>query len=634
VIGLGLIPIITSNEQITLTVTAVPKEMEELKEPELTLPEQFYFSDQPTEQVGANSEFGAEMAMSEAPVVSEVSVVPNPSDLIPTDSVADIAVDNTVAVPTGLKYNANLAVVGGVGQGTTGASGAIDRITHEILLSLEERKTLVVWCFDQTASLAPQRKTIHDRFERIYRELGIIEAAGNENFTKYDDKPLLSSIVAFGDTVTLMTKKPTDSITELQEAVMNLPEDNSGNEKIFEAIQSAAKQYSSFRYVKESTGEPERNVMIVAFTDEVGSDKDHLEETVKTCRRFSMPVYVVGVPAPFGRDETQMKWVDPDPKYDQTAQWGRVDQGPETLAPERIKLAFFNSDLDSQPMDSGFGPFALTRLCYETGGIYFTVHPNRNVVRAVSRGETEAYSAHMKYFFDPSVMRKYRPDYVSVDEYKRRLVQNKCRAALVQAAMFSQVTPMESPQLRFVKRDEGSFSEALSNAQRDAAKLEPKVDALYQALKLGEGDREKEEVPRWQAGYDVAMGRTMAIKVRTEAYNIMLAAAKSGIPQKDKKNNTYELVPSDTITGNSQLAKMAEKAKEYLNRVVTEHPDTPWALLAKEELKQPLGWEWKDSYTDLAPMNAGDGNGNANPPANDKKMMLQKPTPKRPPPKL
>ena len=59
---------------------------------------------------------------------------------------------------TGLHYAENLAVKGAAGEGTTGAVGAIDRITHEILLSLEERKTLVVWLFDQTASLIPHAK--------------------------------------------------------------------------------------------------------------------------------------------------------------------------------------------------------------------------------------------------------------------------------------------------------------------------------------------------------------------------------------------------------------------------------------------------------------------------------------------
>lgn len=632
VIVMGMIPILTQDKTITLVVSATPDEKIEEKL-ELDLPEQFYFNEQPADQVGANSQFGTAMAMSEAPVVSEVSVVPNPAEVV-TDAVTPIEINNTVKIATGLNFNANLAVKGAVGQGTTGAAGAIDRITHEILLSLEERKTLVVWLFDQTASLIPQRAAIRDRFERIYRELGVIEAAGNETFTKHEDKPLLSAVIAFGDDVKLITRKPTDNIAELKESVMNLPSDNSGNEKVFSAIQLAVKAYADMRQVKESTGQPERNVMIVSFTDEVGSDQNDLDVTVRLCRRYAMPVYVVGVPAPFGRQNTTMKWVDPDPKFDQSAQWGTVEQGPETLYPERIKLAYFGSNKDDEPMDSGFGPFALTRLCYETGGIYFAVHPNRNVMRTVSRNETEAYSSHLKYFFDPEIMRRYRPDYVSSDEYKKRAMQNKARAALVQAATFSQVTPMEKPQLHFVKRDEGSFSEALSEAQQAAAKLEPKIDQLYQVLTLGEGDREKENVPRWQAGFDLAIGRVLAVKVRTEAYNAMLAAAKRGLNPKDKKTNTWTLQPADTVTANSQLAKLADRAKMYLTRVVADHPDTPWALLAKQELDEPLGWEWKESFTDVTPQRNNPGNGNAPAPANDQKMMLQKPPPSRPVPKL
>lgn len=632
VIALGMIPILTKNNNITLMMVVDPPKEEQV-EPELTLPDQFYFSELPSEKVGANSDHGTQMALAQAPVVSEVSVVPTPEDFEVAET-GTVELNQMVKVATGPNFNANLAVKGAVGSGTTGASGAVDRITHEILLSLEERKTLVVWVFDQTASLVPQRNTMKERFERIYRELGVIESAGNEAFTRHDDKPLLSSVVSFGNDVRLITKKPTDNIEELKNAVSNLPNDESGNEKIFTAIQDAAKHFAEFRYVKETTGQPERNVMIVAFTDEVGSDQDQVEPTVKICRRYAMPVYVVGVPAPFGRQETMMKWVDPDPKFDQTAQWGRVDQGPESLMPERIKLAFFDSKADEDPIDSGFGPFALTRLCYETGGIYFAVHPNRNVQRAVSRNEVAAYSAHLKNFFDPEIMRPYRPDYVSVDEYKRRLMQNKCRAALVQAATFSQITPMESPKLKFVKRDEGTFSEALSEAQRDAAKLEPKIDQLFEVLKLGEGDREKETTPRWQAGFDLAVGRVLAMKVRTESYNAMLAGAKRGLPVKDKKNNTFTLEPADDITVGSQLAKLGERAKMYLNRVVTDHPDTPWAMLAQQELKEPLGWKWTDSFTDLAPMRAGAGNGNAPAPANDAKMMLEKPAPKRAPPKL
>ena len=36
---------------------------------------------------------------------------------------------------------------------------------------------------------------------------------------------------------------------------------------------------------------------------------------------------------------------------------------------------------------------------------------------------------------------------------------------------------------------------------------------------------------------------------------------------------------------------MATKAREYLNRVIKEHPGTPWASSAARELEGPIGWK-------------------------------------------
>ena len=325
VIALGLIPIVLEDNQVTLTI-ATPPEEEKL---ELKLPEQFQFSEQPAEEVGANSVAGEAMALSLAPVISEISQIPNHLEIERPVENATVEINNAIQVATGLHYNQNLAVKGAAGEGTTGAAGAIDRLTHEILLSLEERKTLVVWLFDGTASLIPQRKAIHDRFDRIYEELGIIEAAGSEAFTRHEDKPLLSSIISFGSNMQVMTKEPTDSLAELKEAVLKIGNDESGTENVFGAVHEAARKFAEYRYTSGERTEPARNVMLVVFTDEAGSDQNRLDDTVKMCRRWAMPVYVVGVPAPFGRKETQMKWIDPDPKFDQSAQWGIVEQGPE-----------------------------------------------------------------------------------------------------------------------------------------------------------------------------------------------------------------------------------------------------------------------------------------------------------------
>lgn len=630
---MGLFAIVPPNNQVTLMITQVTEE-EQKEELEIEVPEEFFFSEQQAPEVGANSFDGVAVALSLAPVVTDVSEVPNQETFVEETEVG-VQVNEAIAVASALNYSANQVVRGAAGEGTTGAEGAIDRITNEILLSLEERPTLVVWLFDSTASLVPQRKAIHDRFDRIYKELGIIEASGNEKFTKHSDAPLLSSVISFGATVDLLTKQPTDNLSELKAAIAGIKNDDTGTENVFLAVHDAAKKYAPYRYTTEEKPAPDRNVMIIAVTDEVGSDwKQGLEPTIRMCRRWQMPVYVVGVPAPFGRAETQMKWIDPDPKYDQTAQWGVVDQGPETLYPERIKLAFSGNKLDDDPIDSGFGPYGLTRLCVETGGIYFAVHPNRNVTKAVNRADTAAYSAHIKHFFDPSVMRKYKPEYVSVQEYDKRVSSNMARRKLIEAAMNPELQQMEKPETRFVKRDEGSFSNALSEAQKAAAVLEPRIRALVELLKQGEADREKETVLRWQAGYDLAMGRALAVQARTESYNAMLAAAKRGLKPKDPKSNTWTLEPADEISVGSALQKTADRAKMYLERVIKEHEGTPWAMLAAAELKDPIGWKWQESFTDVSPMREGAGAGNAPAPANDARMMLQKGPPKRPAPKL
>ena len=295
-----------------------------------------------------------------------------------------------------------------------------------------------------------------------------------------------------------------------------------------------------------------------------------------------------------------MKYVDPDPNFDQAPQWAPVHQGPESLLPERIKLLFGGREELEEQMDSGFGPFGLCRLTYETGGLYFTVHPNRETGRRIRPWETAAMSSHLGSFFDARVMRNYRPDYVPAQQYVAFAKSNQACAALVEASRLSAITPMENVRLRFPRIDDAQFARDLSNAQRTAAKLEPKVNALAAILRQGEQDRDKITTPRWQAGFDLAIGRALAVKARTEGYNTMLAAAKQGLKFKNEQSDTWRLRPADAVTVESALAKDAADARKYLVRVVAEHQGTPWALDAERELRQPLGWQWHEEFTDVA----------------------------------
>jgi hypothetical protein len=115
----------------------------------------------------------------------------------------------------------------------------------------------------------------------------------------------------------------------------------------------------------------------------------------------------------------------------------------------------------------------------------------------------------------------------------------------------------------------------------------------------------------------------------------MLAKAKQGMRFADAKDDTWQLVPANEISVGSTLEKQAEQAKTYLERVVREHPKTPWALLAEKELAEPFGWAWKETYTGVNQPRqvAASNNNRPRPPRDDKAKMLPRPE-KRPPPKL
>jgi hypothetical protein len=209
-------------------------------------------------------------------------------------------------------------------------------------------------------------------------------------------------------------------------------------------------------------------------------------------------------------------------------------------------------------------------------------------------------SSHLNMFFDPRVMRNYRPEYVPAQQYYEYVKSNRACEALVAAARLSAITPMESVRLVFPRIDDGQFARELSEAQKTAAKVEPKIIALAAILREGESDRDQIDKPRWQAGFDLAIGRALAVKVRTEGYNAMLAQAKQGMKFNDPNSDTWELRPADLVTTGSALEKDAADARTYLERVVANHDGTPWARDAARELRQPLGWEWRESFNDVA----------------------------------
>jgi hypothetical protein len=227
-------------------------------------------------------------------------------------------------------------------------------------------------------------------------------------------------------------------------------------------------------------------------------------------------------------------------------------------------------------------------------------------------------------------MRSYRPDYVSARQYREILASNRACAALVQASQLPWII-IDGFQTRFPRIDDGQLARILSDAQREAAKAEPEIAQVVAILRQGEQEREQLTMPRWQAGYDLAIGQALAVQVRTRGYNTMLALAKQGMRFKTEGSDTWELRRAEAVASTA-MEKDAQAARSFLRRVVAEHEGTPWALHAAQELRVPMGWEWTERFTNVAARLAQASNNNVPRPQPQPAPVPAKP--RRPPPDL
>jgi hypothetical protein len=304
-----------------------------------------------------------------------------------------------------------------------------------------------------------------------------------------------------------------------------------------------------------------------------------------------------------------------------------VDQGPETFYPELLELDFWglaSRKRQFNNLSSSFGPYPLNRLCVETGGLYLVAGEGDRTVK-----------------YDHEVMRPYMPSYNTIADLNREIASSKAKTALVTTAQNFRVERINMPLLTF----DGSSDNTLRNEILEAQKgeiviLDYRLDEVLRILQEGEKDRDQLKDARWRAAFDLAMGRVLAMKVRAYGYNNMLAEMRINIKPFEKPNsNFWVLVPStDMAAATPSVRKMARQAEEYLQRVIDEHPGTPWATIAEAEYAQAMGWIWAEEYVPKDG-NMARGNGNddlvrlllAEDQQRREEMRNPRPRPKNPP---
>ena len=473
-------------------------------------------------------------------------------------------------IPEGMEVNQELVVKGSTGLAIMQLESALDRVTWEIAVNLQERKVLVVWLLDASASLDKQREVIRKRFKRIYGELDALEDIGQVPRLK---KPLLTGVVTYGLQTRFLTREPTDKFEVIQDALAQVEPDDSGVENVFSAVTQVIRSWGKYRAVNG------RRLMLIAVTDESGDDFAMHEMAIASCRRYGAKAYVIGPAAAFGRRKGFVPYVAPE--NGQTYRLP-VDLGPDTAMYENVLLPFWYDGPQYNYLSAGYGPYGLARLVKETGGVYFTTNT------ITMSGLTTVGD------YDPELLKPVEPDYRfgTRDEYTRDLAKHPLRAAVVRAAQLSRNNKPEGTPAMRMRVTPGNFRTQASNAQRTVARSQLMLDSILMAYPPGmEKQYERESSLRWRMAFALSYGRLLAQKVRCLEYNYALADLKGSRTEQDisTRSNEWIFRPAAELSYATNAKRMAQQARTLLEEVVERVPGTPFATLARRELKDGLG---------------------------------------------
>ena len=354
---------------------------------------------------------------------------------------------------------------------------AADRIFTEIRQILwNYNKVMVVWCFDESPTMRPDRYRLASEIDSLYdrfneqveekknddkQEQNEAEEKKGREIRRYDAQLLppdavITSVMSFGERIHLNTAQPTIDKQKISRAIRTIPTNESGLRRMCRAVIEGIlthKQFKQFNISKaeadrqrrgEGQGElteeqlsrqsamiaklneifvGERKMIFILVTDEEGdlrSNYRYLDEAVRVATDENCRIYVLGREAVFGHP-----YAPAEPASAEVVASGlHVNVGTETARPEVLQADGLGRREDLFP--AGFGPYEQSRLAFETGGVFFMCPPTAEVF-----DDDNGF-----HFADEKVLdrkqrmaasRAYGPSLVSRKKYDADLLNNELR---------------------------------------------------------------------------------------------------------------------------------------------------------------------------------------------------------------
>ena len=133
--------------------------------------------------------------------------------------------------------------------------------------------------------------------------------------------------------------------------------------------------------------------------------------------------------------------------------------------------------------------------------------------------------------------------------------------------------------------------EELRKVQEVPARVEADLQDLLDVLDTVAGQRDKQP-KRWQVHYDYVVAQLKLRICYANQYNLALANVRGGkLPDLKPGQTGFRLAAEMTLDKNtpSNYKELFTEARKALTDLAREHPNTPWALLAKSDRTVAIG---------------------------------------------
>ena len=540
---------------------------------------------------------GAAAQPAAAPVDVQKAAVMNEVDIRPATT--------DVALPSDEMLGQELGegeIVGEVGSMVEGYGTAMGVITQELIRMMRQQKVTVVWLFDESESLADDRREIRENYLRVLDELKVASTQDSE--LRKGSEQLLTVVASYGQGIHEHTPRPTADLDMIKAAVDKVPIDPSGQENMCQSIATIINKY------KQTAIRGKRKLAVIVVSDESGDDGDFVENAIAESRAAKAPLYFLGRESMFGFPYAHQRWID-EPTQEEF--WIRIRRGPETPFPECLQWNGLHSRWDTQ--SSGFGPYEQVRMARESGGIFFVLPGEENSLIGEGANDRRKY--------DFLAMREYQPNLVARPEYVRDRSTSEFRETIWR--VISTLNPNDD-KLLFPTHDlelnidnehfplgvQGFRSKAALQIVK-AARAMQLIEQAIGMLETIKPLRAAEATQRWRADYDLALAQLYIFRLRLYQYLLTMDKHANLMPAPKilKANewnvwwNNQTIDPDETQFSRlkaafgfklsrdeyREMVKTEEASSiERMRMVIVNHPGTPWARRAQTELDMGFGF--------------------------------------------